>query len=247
MFPREPDKEVPSPSEIQLRKYYDLIILSGKDKELIGYCSNCIFHGSGTADKILYNRHWKEVIEQTIRQANRNNIIREISEEATREGRIIKLIEMGDLVSSVWIEIFSQLRRDIIAGKQINDFRAWRNMLIHNVVKDIADDIWEEKRKMLFGLLDDLEMEEVEQCRLLSDAPRTPYQIMEERELLSRTQEACYRLSDKERRIIELYYNHEVSTEEIAEREGISQSTVQWHLRESRKKLRKELTKKGWN
>ena len=87
--------------------------------------------------------------------------------------------------------------------------------------------------------VDICEVENTVLCESRDMSPEMNFVDSEEKSEIRRSVE---RLPEKVRRTIHMYYFEDLSVREIAEKTGVSESTVKWQLHDGRKKLRKDLS-----
>lgn len=116
--------------------------------------------------------------------------------------------------------------------REPDKYGAWVCRIAKNCAKNTV------MRFQSFISLDDPDKPVYEICDNAQSNLQDTYELSEEHSLL---RESIEKLPEKVKRIIHLHYFEDLSVSEIAEKTGISEGTVKWHLHDGRKRIRKEL------
>ena len=126
-----------------------------------------------------------------------------------------------DIVQSVFLKLMKNIDR----LESEEHVKAWLIKVTANEGKSLFSSGW---RKHTFSLDDKSEIEDI------SVQPR---EVPEQNDVLK----AVFRLPERYRIVIHLFYYHDFSTEEIAQMLGRSNHTVRSQLSRGREKMRKDL------
>jgi RNA polymerase sigma factor (sigma-70 family) len=138
-----------------------------------------------------------------------------------------------DLAQEVLLQIYSSVKRDHFANNQIEK--------LENYVWKIAHYVWchylrrNESYKMLISIDDMPFVDESDSADEYADNE-------EEKQLIAYMRQRISRLNYLQREIMISFYIDGNSIKQISEQLSISESAVKWHLFDTRKKLKKEIT-----
>ena len=135
-----------------------------------------------------------------------------------------------ELAQEVMVQIFSAIRKSAAEGKQIEQ--------TEHFVWKIARYVWchslrKSTRYVMCPLQEDLRDE--------SDFAGELAEQEEQKQLIAQLRKQVSRLNYLQREILVSFYIDGLPQKTIAERLGISESAVKWHLHDTRQKLKKEM------
>ena len=135
-----------------------------------------------------------------------------------------------ELTQEVMVQIFSAIRKSTAEGKQIQQ--------VEHFVWKIARYVWchslrKTTRYVMCPLQEDLRDE--------SDFAGELAEREEQKQMIAQLRKQVSRLNYLQREILVSFYIDGLPQKTIAERLGISESAVKWHLHDTRQKLKKEM------
>ena len=135
-----------------------------------------------------------------------------------------------ELAQEVMVQIFSAIRKSAAEGKRIEQ--------VEHFVWKIARYVWchslrKPTRYVMCPLQEDLRDE--------SDFAGELAEREEQKQMLAQLRKQVSRLNYLQREILVSFYIDGLPQKTIAERLGISESAVKWHLHDTRQKLKKEM------
>ena len=138
-----------------------------------------------------------------------------------------------DLTQEVLLQVFSAVKRDLSQNKQIEK--------LDNLVWKVAHYVWchylrSNTNYKMFISINDLQIDDD------SDFIKEFADDEEKLQLISRMREHISKLNYLQREIMILHYIENKSLKQISENLGVTESTIKWHLFNTRKKLKKEIT-----
>ena len=137
-----------------------------------------------------------------------------------------------ELVQEVWLQFFAALRREEIAGRQVEQ-------PVHLLWK-VARYTWchRLRKTVLYRRCQSLDEEtSPQQADFAEDLARKA----EEEQRMEDMRRHISRLAAMQRDILVFFYVDGLSCRQIAERLSLSETAVKWHLFDTRQKLRKEM------
>lgn len=139
-----------------------------------------------------------------------------------------------ELTQEIWMQFFSAVQREETRGKSVDQpehllWKIARNVWCRRLKHEIIE------RQMRCPLSEEL-ADPVEFSRAMDDDS-------EKQQLLACMRQSVLRQSRQQREILLMYYLEQLSMSEIASRLSISPSTVKWHLFDTRKKIREDMTR----
>lgn len=137
-----------------------------------------------------------------------------------------------DLAQEVLVQVFSTIKKDIKAGKQVEK--------LENLVWKVAHYVWCHHLRRLKTYRMYVPVDEL-QISSDSDFVAEYAEKEHEKQLILRMRKQIARLSFLQREIMISFYLDKLTVKQIAEKLNISEQAVKWHLFDTRKKLRREI------